>query len=113
MDICPYLERSFQILGKKWNGLILHYLSLYNDGDAHFTDMKRDLLDITPRALSLKLSELIEYGLVEKRVTGGSPVVISYRLTEKGQSLAAALKPIQQWAQKHMNLEEKRRESND
>lgn len=113
MDICPYLERSFQVLGKKWNGLILHYLSLYKNDDAHFTDMKRDLPDITPRALSLKLSELIEYGLIEKRITGGSPVVISYQLTRKGKSLAAALEPIQQWAQEHMPLEEKRRESDD
>ncbi|MFK2825294.1 helix-turn-helix domain-containing protein [Bacillus sp. B190/17] len=106
MNICPYLELSFQILGKKWNGLIIHYLSLCKNGTAHFTDMKRDLPDITPRALSLKLSELIEYGLIEKKVTSGSSVTIFYELTEKGRSLATALQPIQKWALEHMNLEQ-------
>ncbi|KAB7707268.1 transcriptional regulator [Bacillus aerolatus] len=108
MNICPYLELSFQILGKKWNGLIIHYLSLCKDSTAHFTEMKRDLPDITPRALSLKLSELIEHGLIEKNVTGGSPVIISYELTEKGRSLSIALQPIQKWAQEHMDLEAKK-----
>ncbi|MGG3449113.1 winged helix-turn-helix transcriptional regulator [Domibacillus aminovorans] len=98
MEICPYLQYSFEILGKKWNGLIIHYLSLCPNGTAHFSEIKRDLTDITPRALSLKLSELAEYGLIEKKVTIGTPVTISYELTEKGQALTAALKPVQQWA---------------
>ncbi len=98
MEICPYLQYSFEILGKKWNGLIIHYLSLCPNGTAHFSEIKRDLTDITPRALSLKLSELAEYGLIEKKVTIGPPVTISYELTEKGQTLTAALKPVQQWA---------------
>ena len=103
IQICPYLEASFQILGKKWNGLIIHYLSLCKEGSAHFTEMKRDLQDITPRALSLKLTELIEYGLIEKKVVGGSHVTISYELTEKGRSLADALQPIQKWGQHYLN----------
>lgn len=27
MEVCPYLEETFKILGRSWNGLILHYLS--------------------------------------------------------------------------------------
>ncbi|MEK3889087.1 winged helix-turn-helix transcriptional regulator [Bacillus sp. FSL K6-3431] len=104
MNICPYLESSFQILGRKWNGLIIHYLSLCKDSTAHFSDIKRDLTDITPRALSMKLSELSEHGLVDKKVIGLSPVIISYELTIKGQSLAQALKPIQEWAQQYQQI---------
>jgi DNA-binding HxlR family transcriptional regulator len=101
IKICPYLEASFQILGRKWNGLIIHYLSQCKEGSAHFTEMKNDLTHITPRALSLKLTELAEHELIEKKVTGTSPVIISYHLTEKGNSLAAALEPIQKWAQSY------------
>jgi DNA-binding HxlR family transcriptional regulator len=103
LEICPYLQYSFEILGKKWNGLIIHYLSLCPDGKAHFSEMKRDLPDITPRALSLKLTELGEYGLIEKKVVTGTPVIISYELTEKGQSLTAALESIQKWALQYKN----------
>ncbi|AZK49142.1 winged helix-turn-helix transcriptional regulator [Paenibacillus lentus] len=107
MQICPYLEYSFSILGRKWNGLILHYLSLCENGTAHFSDIKRDLTDITSRTLSLKLSELIDYGLIEKKVTSNPTVTISYVLTEKGLSLTAALMPIQKWAQQYENLSRK------
>lgn len=99
IEICPYLHYSLEILGKKWNGLIIHYLSLCPNGTAHFSEIKRDLKEITPRALSLKLSELAEHGLLEKKVTAGTPVTISYELTEKGRALTVALRPIQQWAQ--------------
>ena len=102
--VCPYLESSFEILGRKWNGLIIHYLSLCQNGTARFSEMRRDLTDITPRALSLKLSELGEHQLIKKKVEGESPVVISYELTEKGQSLAAALQPIQEWALKYQQI---------
>jgi DNA-binding HxlR family transcriptional regulator len=104
LNVCPYLQYSFEILGKKWNGLIIHYLSLCPDGSAHFSEIKRDLLEISPRALSLKLSELMEYELIEKKVTNGSPVIIMYKLTEKGLSLTQALEPVQKWAQLYGNL---------
>ena len=105
MKVCPYIEASFQILGKKWNGQIVHYLSLCENETAHFSDIKRDLKGITSRALSLKLSELTEDGIVQKIVKGGTPVTITYVLTEKGSSLAQSLKPIQEWARQNMNIE--------
>jgi DNA-binding HxlR family transcriptional regulator len=60
--------------------------------------MVRDIPKITPRVLSMRLTELIELGLVKKIVLENPSVTISYELTEKGQSLVAALKPIQKWA---------------
>ena len=87
IKICPYLESCFEILGRRWNGLIIHYLSNCPEFTAHFSHMKRDLNDITPRSLSLKLTELAEHGLVVKKVTEGTPVIITYHLSEKGQQL--------------------------
>jgi DNA-binding HxlR family transcriptional regulator len=107
MQVCPYIEASFEIIGKKWNGQLIHYLFLCENQTAHFSDMKRDLSGITPKALSMKLTELAEYGLVKKTVTSTSPVTISYSLTEKGQALANSLKPIQEWAMQYVKLEEK------
>lgn len=105
MNVCPYFEYSLQILGRKWNGLILHYLSLCEDGCSHFSEMKRDLPNITPKALSTKLSELIEHELIMKKVVASTPVSISYALTDKGQTLISALQPIQAWAKQHMSYD--------
>lgn len=109
MMVCPYIEAAFNVIGKKWNGQLIHYLSLCENHTAHFSDMKRDLEKITPRALSLKLSELTEEGLVEKIVDSStSPVGISYQLTEKGVALANSLKPIQEWAQHYINIQQEK-----
>ncbi|WP_210470831.1 helix-turn-helix domain-containing protein [Sporosarcina sp. 6E9] len=105
MKVCPYLESCFEILGRRWNGLIIHYLSNCSDYTAHFSDMKRDLNAITPRSLSLKLTELAAYDLVEKKVSKGTPITITYHLSEKGQQLASALQPIQAWAQQHIEID--------
>lgn len=104
IKLCPYLESSFDILGRRWNGLIIHYLSNCPESMAHFSQMKRDLNDITPRSLSMKLTELAEHDLVLKKVTEQTPVTITYHLSEKGQQLATALLPIQTWAQQHIEL---------
>ncbi|MEI4771320.1 helix-turn-helix domain-containing protein [Psychrobacillus sp. FJAT-51614] len=104
MKICPYLESSFQILGRRWNGLIVHYLFNCPNYTAHFSDLKKDLTDITPRALSLKLTELAEHGLVEKKMSAEQTVHISYYLTVSGQELAEALNPVHAWAKKHITL---------
>jgi DNA-binding HxlR family transcriptional regulator len=105
IKVCPYLESCFEILGRRWNGLIIHYLSNCHEFTAHFSDMKRDLNDITPRSLSLKLTELAEHDLVIKKVTEGTPVSISYHLSDKGQQLALALQPIQAWAQENIDVD--------
>ena len=65
MEICPYLEETFKIVGRSWNGLIINYLSRCADYTAHFSDMKRDLKQLL-HALSIKLTELGEWELVDK-----------------------------------------------
>lgn len=105
MEICPYLEETFKIIGRSWNGLIINYLSRCENQTAHFSDMKRDLKTITPRALSIKLTDLNDWELVEKKVISTSPISIVYELTPKGSALAEALVPMEKWAQTYIELE--------
>ncbi|AVP35494.1 transcriptional regulator [Staphylococcus felis] len=106
MEVCPYLEETFKILGRSWNGLIMHYLSTCPEHKAHFSEMKRDLKPITNRALSLKVAELAEAGLLTKEVISQNPPSVCYHLTEKGKDLAIALKPLEDWAHEHVELTE-------
>ncbi|MDT0701295.1 winged helix-turn-helix transcriptional regulator [Staphylococcus chromogenes] len=107
MEVCPYLEKTFKILGRSWNGLILHYLSTCPEHRAHFSEMKRDLHPITNRALSLKVTELAEWGLITKHIISETPPSVCYELTQKGIDLAIALKPLENWAHDHVTLPEK------
>ncbi|MGV3244478.1 winged helix-turn-helix transcriptional regulator [Staphylococcus sp. 11261D007BR] len=106
MEVCPYLEETFKVLGRSWNGLILHYLSKCPNQKAHFSEMKRDLKPITNRALSLKVAELAEAGLLTKEVISENPPSVCYHLTDKGMELAKALKPLEDWAHKHIQLDD-------
>ena len=83
MEVCPYLEETFKILGRSWNGLIINYLSRCNDCSA-------------------------QWELVEKQIISTSPVQIIYVLTEKGKALAEALHPIEAWAQSYVDLTDQR-----
>lgn len=103
MKPCPYLEFAFNILGRKWNGMIIHYLSKCENCASHFTSIKEDLDHITPKALSIKLTELINFELIDKVIIEISPLSMEYKLTEKGMKLAKAMEPIQQWAAEYGN----------
>jgi len=99
---CPHIEAVFEILGRKWNGRIVHYLSTCPGGVARFSEIESDVGVISPRALSLKLAELIGFDLIEKQSHEGSPATVSYVLTRRGWTLVEAMKPLQQWARDQM-----------
>ena len=40
-----------------------------------------------------------------EQIISSSPLEIVYQLTDKGQALAEALKPMEAWAQKYVELE--------
>ncbi|MPP21576.1 transcriptional regulator, partial [Campylobacter jejuni] len=86
MEVCPYLEETFKILGRSWNGLIINYLSRCEDQSAHFSDLKRDLKTITPRALSIKLTELgdAHFSDLKRDLKTITPRALSIKLTELG-----------------------------
>ncbi len=95
---CPHIESVFEILGRKWNGRLIHHLAQQPAGASRFTDIQRDLGDISPRALSLKLSELAGHGIVTRVPAHGSGAAPGYTLSERGLRLARAMRPLRDWA---------------
>lgn len=93
---CPRYEEAIAILGKKWTGLILRLLM---DGPKRFTDFKSHIPGLNDRSLSDRLRELEEAGVLVREVHDTKPVLIEYRLTEKGRALEPVVKAIQAWAE--------------
>lgn len=98
-DACPYITNAFDLLSRKWFGVILHTISLNENHTAHFGDLKTGIPNITPRILSMRLNELLNEQLIEKIDTDSHHV---YRLTQKGEDLVFALKGIEGWAHKYL-----------
>ena len=67
-SLCPKFEKGFQILGKKWNGLIIDVL--LEGGPQRFVDIAAMIPDVSDRVLTERLKELEAEGIVG-RVTCG------------------------------------------
>jgi DNA-binding HxlR family transcriptional regulator len=95
--MCPKFEAAFELLGKRWTGLIIR--SLIN-GPKRFSDMQDIIPNLSARMLTERFKELEEHGIVKRTVYPEMPVRIEYALTDKGLDLHSAMDEIQKWAEK-------------
>ena len=93
------LVRAFDLLGKRWTGVILGTLS---GGPAGFRALGRAVQGISDSMLSDRLAELVEAGLVTRSVQEGPPVAVTYALTEAGRALLPALEQVTRWAEERL-----------
>ena len=96
MELCPKFEKAFQLLGKKWNGLIIRSLM---DGPKRFSDIKALIPELSDRMLTERFKELEAEEIVIRKVYPDIPVRIEYSLSDKGRDLKASMDNIQQWAE--------------
>lgn len=95
--LCPKFERTFSILGKKWNGLIIE--SLLAQGALRFKDIASSIDKCSDRMLVERLKELEEAGIVS-RTTHDDSALIEYRLTDKGRDMQDMMDTIHAWSDK-------------
>ncbi|MFC4737617.1 winged helix-turn-helix transcriptional regulator [Bacillus daqingensis] len=96
LAMCPKFESAFQLLGKRWNGLIIRVLL---HGPARFRDISSNIPNMSDKMLVDRLKQLEEIGIVKRHVYPETPVRIEYTLTDKGRALESALDEIQAWAE--------------
>ncbi len=93
---CPSFEAAFELLGKRWTGLIIRALL---SGHKRFTDISKMIEQMSDRMLSERFKELETEGIVVRRVYDETPVRIEYELTEKGRALEPMMKECEKWAE--------------
>ncbi len=93
--LCPTVEKAFDVLSRKWAGLIIRELS---SGPRHFREVERGIPSVSARMLTERLKELEAAGIVRRTVDTGTPVRTLYELTEKGRALIPVMRGIEQWA---------------
>jgi DNA-binding HxlR family transcriptional regulator len=93
------LARAFELLGRRWTGVLLGTLS---GGPAGFRTLSRAVEGISDSVLSERLSGLADAGLVTRTVDEGPPLSVAYELTDSGRALLPALEEISRWAEKHL-----------
>ncbi len=94
---CP-ITVTAEILGRKWHPVIVHRLLKRPMG---FNELQREVHHVSDKVLSDSLRDLIEKGLVEKKVIERKPKKVEYSLTENGKSLEKVIKLMFDWGEKH------------
>ncbi|WP_434797862.1 winged helix-turn-helix transcriptional regulator [Terrisporobacter vanillatitrophus] len=95
--MCPKFENAFELLGKRWTGLIIRTLL---SGRKRFSDISDAIPNMSARMLTERFKELESEGIVVRKVYPEIPVRIEYELTEKGQELKIVMDEIQKWAER-------------
>ncbi len=94
-QLCPKFEAAFELLGKRWTGLIIHVLI---DGPKRFKDISGMIPGMSDRMLVERFKELEAEGIVIRHVYPEIPVRIEYELTDKGMALKPVMDAVKQWA---------------
>ncbi|MNO38980.1 HTH-type transcriptional regulator YodB [compost metagenome] len=93
-DLCPQLQKSMDIIGRRWTGLIIYQLL---QGPQRFNVIEA-ALPISGRLLSERLKGLELEGIVLREVFPETPVRIQYSLTDKGLALETVIQDLQRWS---------------
>lgn len=93
--LCYKFITTFELLGRKWNGLIIK--SLLNNGVMRFKDLAKMVEKCSDRVLVERLKELEAAGIID-RLTYEDSALIEYSLTAKGEAMRPMMEEIHAWA---------------
>lgn len=89
------VRRLLVLVSDAWTPIIFHCLS---DGKKRFSELQRQLPDISKKMLTQVLRRLERDGLVHRAVYAAVPPKTEYSLTKYGQKLHEPIAVLCQWA---------------
>jgi len=85
------VRRAASLLERRWTLSIL-YASV--DGATRFNEFRAALGRVPPATLTARLTELVEAGLLERRVLDTRPPAVEYRLTPRGKQFEPVVREL-------------------
>ncbi len=93
---CPATE-TLRVLSGRWKVPIVWFLF---GGTLRFSELRRELLPVTPKMLAQQLRELERDGIVLRRVYLQVPPKVEYSLTATGKSLRPVVEAMCRWGKR-------------
>ncbi|MGC7872900.1 winged helix-turn-helix transcriptional regulator [Desulfosporosinus sp. SYSU MS00001] len=100
--LCPKFESAFELIGKRWTGLIIRVLQT---GPKRFKDLTEIIPNVSGKVLTERLKELESEGIICREVYPEMPVRIEYSLSTKGEDLIPVFNELQKWSIKWVGLQ--------
>lgn len=97
LEPCP-IRDILDRIGDRWSLLVLSSLT---DGARRFTELRRDIGDISQRMLAQTVRRLEQDGFLSRTVTPSVPQRVDYALTPLGRSFLEPLDALIDWADAH------------
>lgn len=86
---------AMDLVGGKWKTVILYHLK---ETSKRYSELRREMPDITEMTLSLQLKQLEKDGLVSRAVYGEKPPIkVIYQLTAFGKTFIPVLDAVTAW----------------
>src|SRR5215210_5939015 len=85
------VRRAADLLERRWTISIL-YASV--EGAERFNEFRAALGSVSPATLTARLTELVDAGLLERRVLDTRPPAVEYRLTTRGKRFEPLLREL-------------------
>lgn len=89
---------ALEVLSGKWKLPIIISLMF---GNKRFSQIAKEIPNITDKMLSKELRDLEANCLVKRRVYDSIPVVVEYTLTDYGHSLKPVIEVLREWGLAH------------
>ncbi|UPK72922.1 winged helix-turn-helix transcriptional regulator [Chitinophaga filiformis] len=89
---------TLDLIGGRWKPAILWALL---EGKLRYSELKKNIPDVSERILVLQLRELEKDGLIKRLVYAEVPPRVEYELTNDGQSMKQMLQIISDWGNVH------------
>ncbi len=97
------VDYAFRRIGGKYKGRLLWYL--HEKQVLRYGELKRTIVDATPKMLTQTLRELEEDQLIERKVYHEVPPKVEYYLTDTGKELIPFIRHLHGWGIKQMKKE--------
>ena len=94
IDISCGFRIAIEVMGGKWKPYITYDLL---DGPKRPSELQRRMPEASERVLAQQLKELMEYGVVQKRVIDPVCRHSEYSLTELGHTLIPIIEQLRDW----------------
>ena len=94
-EVPEEVRRAAGLLERRW---LIQIVYAAHEGAVRFNEFRQAVGPVPPRTLAVRLVELEEAGILERRVVDARPPRVEYILTDEGNSLRVVMDAVRTWA---------------